>query len=73
MVEHRGGACLGAEPLDELGVRREFLFEHLDRDAPAQPAVDRLPDLAHATGGDEPLQAIPARQRHTNSWAHGSP
>src|ERR1700761_8632498 len=73
MVEHRGGARLSAEPLDELRVLGEFALEHLDRNAPAQPAVDRLPNLAHATGGDQALQAVPARQRHTNSRAHGPP
>src|SRR6202012_4638794 len=72
-IEHRGGACLGAEPLDELGVLGELPLEYLDRHAAAQPAVHRLPDLAHAAGGDEALQAIPARQRHTNSRAHGPP
>ena len=73
MVEHRGGARLDPEPLDELGVLGELRLEHLDRDAAAQPAVDGLPHLAHAAGGDQPLQAVPARQRHTNSRAHGPP
>ena len=73
VVEHRGGARLNPESLDELGVRGEFLLEHLDRDAPAQPAVHRLPHLAHAAGGDQALQAISARQRHTYSRAHGPP
>src|SRR5206468_11557348 len=73
VVEHRRGARLGAKPFDELGVLGELLFEHLDRNAAAEPAVDRLPHLAHAAGGDEALQAVPARQRHTNSRAHGPP
>ena len=71
VVEHRGGARLGAEPLDELGVRGELGLEHLDRDAAAQPAVDGLPHLAHAAGGDQPLQPVAAGQRHTNARAHG--
>ena len=48
-------------------------LEHLDRDAAAQPAVDGLPHLAHAAGGDQPLQAVAARQRHSNAGAHCSP
>ena len=73
MVEHRDGAGLGAEPFDELRVRGVLGFEHLDGDAPAEPAVDGLPHLAHAAGGDEALQPVAAGQRHTYARAHDPP
>ena len=48
VVQERGVACLGAEPLEEAGVARVFLLEHLDGDDPAEDLVLGLPDLAHA-------------------------
>ena len=70
MVEHRDRACLGAEPFDELGVLGVLGLEHLDRDAAAQPGVDAFPDLAHAAGGDQPLQPVAAGQRHSDAGTH---
>ncbi|SHV82607.1 Uncharacterised protein [Mycobacteroides abscessus subsp. abscessus] len=60
MVQHRDGAGLGAEPLDEFGVRGELGLEHLHGHLAAQPAVGTLPDLAHTAGRDESLQPVTA-------------
>ena len=70
VVEHRDGACLGAEPFDELGVLRILGLEHLDRDAAAQAGVDAFPHLAHAAGGDQSLQPVATRQRYSDARTH---
>ena len=70
VVEHGDRAGLGAEPLDELGVGRELGLEHLDGDLAAEPGVQALPHLAHAAGGDEPLQPVAVGQRHSDARAH---
>ena len=70
VVQHGDGARLGAEPLDELGVRRELRLEHLDGDLAAEAGVRRLPDLAHAARGDESLKTVAVGQRHSDARAH---
>jgi hypothetical protein len=59
VVERRGGACLGAEPVQELGVPAQFGLEHLDRDPAVEPGVGRLPHLAHAADGDAAGESVP--------------
>src|SRR5205085_12422675 len=73
MVRHGGGARFSAEPLDERRVLGELLLEYFDRNTPAQPAVHRLPRLAQATGGDEPLEAVSTGQRHPDTGTHDLP
>src|SRR5690606_16765709 len=54
----RGVARLGAEALEEAGVARELLAQHLDRDVPGERDVVRDPHLAHAAHGDLRLEAV---------------
>ena len=48
VVEERGVACLGAEPLEEAGVARVLLLEHLNGDDAAKDQVFGFPDFSHA-------------------------
>ena len=48
VVEERGVACLGAEPLEEAGIARVLLLEHLDGDDAAKDQVFGFPDFSHA-------------------------
>ena len=52
VVERRERASFPVEPRQPFLVPREQLGQDLDRDRPLQPAVDRLVDLAHASGTD---------------------
>ena len=52
VVERRERASFPVEPRQPFLVPREQLGQDLDRDRPLQPAVDRLVDLAHASGAD---------------------
>ena len=62
VVQRRGRAGLGAEPVQELGVPAQLRLEHLDGDAAVQPGVRGLPDLAHAADGDPARRAGTARR-----------
>ena len=56
VIECRDGACLAPEPLEPLRVRCGFLGQHLERDAPFELGVERLPHDSHPAlaelGGD---------------------
>ena len=58
VLQRRGEPRLGAEPHPEALVGDVLLLEHLDRDRPAEELVGRLPDLAHATGGQTLVKAV---------------
>ncbi|MCY1234099.1 hypothetical protein D9M72_466710 [compost metagenome] len=47
MVQQRRVASLGTEALEEPGIARVLLFEHLDGDNPAKDKVLGLPDFSH--------------------------
>ena len=59
-----GGAMAGLGPQtpDEAGVVGVFVPQQLDRHWAVQDLVDRLPDLAHAAGGQPPAQPVAAGQ-----------
>ena len=48
VVQQRGVAGLGTEALEEAGIARVLLLEHLDGHDPAEDEVLGLPDFAHA-------------------------
>ena len=48
VVQEGGMACLGAEALQEPGIPRVFLLEHLDGDNAAKDQVFGFPDFSHA-------------------------
>ena len=43
---------LTLEPLAQLGIERQMLRQHLDRDLAVERRIDGLPNLAHATLAD---------------------
>ena len=63
VVDERGVAGLGAEPLEEAGVAEVLVLEDLDRDGAADDEVGRLPDLAHAADRDRGSTAGTAHRR----------
>jgi hypothetical protein len=52
VVERRQHLRLSVESVEPLGIRREQLRQHLDRDVAIQPRIARAIDLAHAAGAE---------------------
>ena len=60
---------LGREARERLGVARQLLGQHLDRDLALEPRVPRAVDLAHAAGaerGNDLVRAEPGSCRKTH-------
>jgi hypothetical protein len=55
-------AGLGPQAPDEAGIVSVFVAEQFDRHWAVQDLVDRLPDLAHAAGGQPPAQPVATGQ-----------
>ena len=69
MVEGRQHAGFPLEAGQAVGIGRDSLRQHLDRDVAMQPRVPGAIDLAHAAGADGPddfvgAEACTRRQRH---------
>ena len=74
MLELRRRLRLATEPGVELGKARDRLLDDLDRDAPLERDVDRLPDLGHTPFAQLPdeaavPQAGPFGERHVGGSA----
>ena len=76
----QAGRVLGLppEPLDEARVAGELGEEHLDRDVPAELAVDGEVDVGHPPPGQLPLDLVPVGDdrpylRHLAHNATGGP
>ena len=62
-VRQRGdGARLPLEPLTRLGIGRQVFGEHLDRDVPPEPRVERAIHDAHAAGAQRLDDLILAKE-----------
>ena len=59
-----GGATAGLGPQapDKAGIVGVVVAQQLDRHWAVQDLIDRLPDLAHAAGGQPPAQPVAAGQ-----------
>ena len=79
MIEGGCGACLPAEALERLLIRRQVAGEDLDGDGAVQPRVSRAIHLPHATGAEwfENLvraKPIASGERHRGDYGpHGPP
>ena len=63
MVQRGDGAGLTLEPLLEIRIRRDMLWQHLDGDRAVEAGVGGLVDLTHTARADlggETLMATPA-------------
>ena len=65
MIQRRGGACLGFEPAQLCLVRRQALWEKLERNLAPESLVSRQIDLAHSAGANERLDPV-----MTDRFAH---
>ena len=65
MREPGRGHRLAAEPLDERLVGGEVRMQQLHRHLAGEGLVRGLPHLRHAAGGDEAVEAVPARDQST--------
>ncbi len=69
MAELGNRACLAAEALDVLLVRRELLVEDLDRDDSVEQPVMRVPDGRHSAASDERQELVAIRDHITRRHA----
>ena len=69
MAELGNRACLAAEALDVLLVRRELLVEDLDRDDSVEQPVMRVPHGRHSAASDERQELVATRDHITRRHA----
>ena len=62
MRQRGDGARLPLEPLTRLGIGRQVFGEHLDRDVPPEPRVERAIHDAHAAGAQRLDDLILAKE-----------
>ena len=65
MREPGRGHRLAPEPLDERVVGGEMRMQQLHRHLAGEGLVSGLPDLRHAAGGDEAVEAVPTPDEST--------
>src|SRR5690606_34430088 len=70
VVERGRGACLGAEPVQELGVPGQLGLEDLHRHRPVQPGVRGLPHLTHTADRDARVQAVSVGEQQACGGRH---
>ena len=72
VAEHRGGAGLAGEPVDERRVVGQVLGHDLDRDRAVQPQVGGGVDGRHAAAGEPLLEAVaPLEDQAHHGVGHG--
>ena len=73
VAEHRGGAGLPGEPVDERRVVGQVLGHHLHRDRLVQPEVGGRVDRRHAAAREPLLEAVtPLEDQAHHGVGHGS-
>ena len=72
VVEVCRSLSLATEPLDEVGVVREFGEEHLERNLTAKETITREVDVGHAATGDVAKQFVSAVENGGSLLGHGS-